>query len=187
MEEKKRKVPKLVRLVLAVVTICIIYAIVYPFSYNMFKRDDLSIQSSYDTKKQKIELLKEISKDCINEGVGINIPKELSPILEEEKGYIDQESMSYEIYSKDENIIIYYRIKEPSERESRYNATITLSKDFKVLKEDYSIELEDLEDFETYKKQCKREDNMMIILASIWISVCTFIAGKMIINIFLDN
>ncbi len=187
MKEEKRTLPKLlVKALLTVIAICIIYAIVTPICFNKYERDESSIQSSYETEKQKIELLKEISENCIDEGIGISIQKDSSPILEEDKGYINQESISYKIYSKDENIIIYYEIKEPSKTESKYNATITLSKEFEIINEDYSIKLEDLEDFKTYKQQVKHADKILIRYLSIVISLIIVFMIKIIIEIFLD-
>ena len=79
MEEKKRKIPELVKLVLAVITICIIYVIAHPICNSIFKRDEVTIQSDYEWKKQNVKLLKEICKECI---YGENTFKILSPILD---------------------------------------------------------------------------------------------------------
>lgn len=180
MEEKKRKIPKLVELVLTVITICIIYAIAHPICNSIFKRDEITIQSDYESKKQNVELLKEICKECIG---GENTFKISSPILEEDEGYINQESISYKIYSEGENILLYYEIKEPLRSDNKYYATITLSKDFKILKEEYSTELEN---FETYKQQCKDADKITIIFLSFFISIAIFSLLKSLSDVFLD-
>lgn len=180
MEEKKRKIPELVKLVLAVITICIIYVIAHPICNSIFKRDEVTIQSDYETKKQNVKLLKEICKECI---YGENTLKILSPILEEDEGYINQESISYKIYSKGENIILYYEIKEPLRRENEYYATITLSKNFEILKEEYGTELES---FVTYKQQCKDADKIMINYISILISIAIFFLLKSLFDVFSD-
>ena len=46
MEEKKRKIPELVKLVLAVITICIIYVIAHPICNSIFKRETLADSTS---------------------------------------------------------------------------------------------------------------------------------------------
>lgn len=180
MKEEKRKIPELVKLVLAVITICIIYVIAHPICNSIFKRDEVTIQSDYERKKQNVKLLKEICKECI---YGENTFKISSPILEEDEGYINQESISYKIYRKGENIILYYEIKEPSRSEKEYYATITLSKDFEILKEEYSTKLED---FETYKQQCKDADKITISFLSFFLSVAIFLLLESLLDVFLD-
>ena len=180
MKEEKRKIPKLVRVVLAVITICIIYVIAHPICNSIFKRDEVTIQSDYERKKQNVKLLKEICKECI---YGENTFEILSPILEEDEGYINQESISYKIYRKGENIILYYEIKEPSRSEKEYYATITLSKDFEILKEEYSTKLED---FETYKQQCKDADKITISFLSFFLSVAIFLLLESLLDVFSD-
>ncbi len=180
MKEEKRKIPKLVRVVLAVITICIIYVIAHQICNSIFERDEVTIQSDYESEKQNVELLKEICKECI---YGENTFKISSPILEEDEGYINQESISYKIYGKDENIILYYEIKEPLKRENKYYAIITLSKDFKILKEEYSTELEN---FETYRKQCKDADKITISFLSFYISIAIFLLLKVLLDVFSD-
>ena len=180
MKEKKRKIPELVKLVLAVITICIIYVIAHPICNSIFKRDEITIQNDYEIKEQNVKLLKEICKECI---YGENTFKISSPILEEDEGYINQESISYKIYREGENIILYYEIKEPSKSEKEYYATITLSKDFKILKEEYSTELEN---FETYTQQCKDADKITIIFLSFFISIAILSLLKSLSDVFLD-
>ncbi len=180
MKEKEREVPKLVKVVLTVITICIIYVIAHPICNSIFKRDEVTIQSDYESKKQNVKLLKEICKECI---YGENTFKISSPILEEDEGYISKESVSYKIYSEGENIILYYEIKEPLRNEKKYYATIILSKDFEILKEEYSTELEN---FETYKQQCKDADKITIIFLSFFISIAILSLLKSLSDVFLD-
>ena len=58
-----------------------------------------------------------------------------------------------------------------------------MSKDFEILKEEYSTELEN---FETYRQQCKDADKIMISYLSILISIAIFFLLKSLLDVFSD-
>ena len=184
MKEEKRRIPKVVTFFLLIIAICITYAIVNPIIQKTLTSDDSDIESSYQIKKQKCNLLKEISANCIIEGEGIELKKISNIILTEDDGYVNEESISYRIYNKGENIILYYVINEPLRRDNNYYATITLSKDLKILEEDYSIQFE--EDFETYKQQIKNIDKTFVIAFSAFISIVILLLLKILLELILE-
>ncbi len=184
MKEEKRRIPKVVTFFLLIIAICITYAIVNPIIQKTLTSDDSDIESSYQIKKQKCNLLKEISANCIIEGEGIELKKISNIILTEDDGYVNEESISYRIYNKGENIILYYVINEPLRRDNNYYATITLSKDLKILEEDYSIQFE--EDFETYKQQIKNIDKTFVIAFSAFISIVILLMLKILLELILE-
>lgn len=184
MKEEKRRIPKVVTFFLLIIAICITYAIVNPIIQKTLTSDDSDIESNYQIKKQKCNLLKEISANCIIEGEGIELKKISNIILTEDDGYVNEESISYRIYNKGENIILYYVINEPLRRDNNYYATITLSKDLKILEEDYSIQFE--EDFETYKQQIKNIDKTFVIAFSAFISIVILLMLKILLELILE-
>lgn len=130
--------------------------------YDNIASDEISFQEGYEIKKEKCELLRTIANDLIEEGKGINIQK------------ITNKDVRYRIYNNDDNIIIYYYIG-PYTRENRYNAQITLNKDYKIIDEEYSIEIED---YETYK-------HTMQFIETVLSAIQVFIIGLIVFIIYL--
>ena len=109
---KKRFISKLFIILLAislsVVTVIISSKIIFEKMQN-----EQEMMSNYENKKEKCELLKDIAKESIQEGVGIDTRK------------ISNDEVQYRIYNDNESIIFYYYLQEDSTTEHRYNATIT--------------------------------------------------------------
>lgn len=105
--------------------------------------------NSYEMKKQKCELLKEIAHKSIQEGISIDTRK------------ISNDEIQYSIYNNNERIIFYYYLQDDSTTERRYNATITLSNEYKILKEEYSIEIES---FDEYVKSHNSANRILSVL-----------------------
>ena len=131
---KKRFISKLFIILLAislsVVTVIISSKIIFEKMQN-----EQEMMSNYENKKEKCELLKDIAKESIQEGVGIDTRK------------ISNDEVQYRIYNDNESIIFYYYLQEDSTTEHRYNATITLSNEYRILEEEYSIEIESLDEY----------------------------------------
>lgn len=105
--------------------------------------------SSYEDKKQKCELLKDIANESIQEKIGIDTRK------------ISNDEIQYRIYNDNESIIFYYYLKDDSTSEPRYNATITLSNEYRILQEEYSIEIES---FDEYIKSYNRVNRLLSVM-----------------------
>lgn len=108
--------------------------------------------NSYETKKEKCELLKDIAKESIQEGIGIDTRN------------ISSDEVQYRIYNDNESIIFYYYLQDASTTEHRYNATITLSNEYRILKEEYSIEIESLDE---YIKSYNSENRFLSVMCGI--------------------
>lgn len=91
------------------------------------------IMHSYNVKKENSELLEALVTEVVSEnGIEIN--------------QIPTDKYGYRIYDENENIVFYYYLKEYSESNPP-NATIVLTKQYKVLEQNYSIKLESFEEF----------------------------------------
>lgn len=148
---KKRFISKLFIMLLAislnVVTVIISSKIIFEKMQN-----EQEMMSNYETKKEKCELLKDIAKESIQEGVGIDTRK------------ISNDEIQYRIYNDNENIIFYYYLQEDSITEHRYNATITLSNEYRILEEEYSIETESLDE---YIKSYNSESRILSVMYAV--------------------
>lgn len=122
---------------------------------------------SYESKKVKCEMLKIIAQESIQEGVGINLNKiskdAILRIVEQKLEIsIDYSKFSnydiqYNISNDGENIIFYYYLKNENTSGAKYDAKITLSKDYRILKEEYGIELESFDEYNEYNKHIDRD------------------------------
>lgn len=120
---------------LSVITVIVSSKIIFKRMQNGQK-----MITNYETKKEKCELLKDIAKETIQEGVCIDTRK------------ISNNEVRYRIYNDNERILFYYYLQDGSTTDNSYNAVITLSNEYKILDEKYSVEIES---FEEYVKSCK--------------------------------
>lgn len=127
--------------------------------YNKIATDDTTIRQNYEAKQEKYEFLKEIARDAIEEGNGIEINQ------------FSREGIQYNIYNEGENIIVHYYIDEKIGDEYPYKATITLSNDYEILEEKYV----EKEEFEDYKQG--------IQLAEKWLSLAYAIMALLVMYI----
>ena len=138
MKGKKRFIVKFFKILLFIIFIVAVSilnnAIVNVIFGDM--QNEQKIKRDYEEKKQKCEMLQEIANSTIQEGICIDIGKIPNDV-------------EYRIENDDDNkkIIFYYYFPEDSRSSPKYNATITLSKDYKILKEEYSIEIESFDEF----------------------------------------
>ena len=134
----KRFLIRIIKVVLTLFLILFAIGVITNIIYdNIIGTDEISIQESYEIKKEKCELLRKIASDLIEEGKGINT-----------KGITNiNKDIKYKIYNDGYDIIFYYYIEEPNSSKHTYNALITLSNDYKILSEEYSVEVEDYETF----------------------------------------
>ncbi len=134
MKRKKRFISTLaiilVAILLSIVTVIISSRIIFEKLQNEQK-----IMNSYENKKEKCKLLKDIARESIQEGVSIDTRK------------IFNDKVRYNIYNDNESIYFYYYLQDDSTDQNTYNATITLSNDYKILEEKYSIEIESLDEY----------------------------------------
>lgn len=135
---------------------------------NHLEQDDVALLESYETKKEKCELIKSIPNDFIEEGKGINL-----------QGIPD--NIKYEIKNKSDGNIQFYYYMEPYYDSNPYKAWITLSQDYKVIEEKYGdIELDD---FETYKNQQKKLDMILAVLYAMIVICLIAIVAYVVVGI----
>ena len=95
MKGKKRFISKqLIRIfaiIFSVVTVIFSSKIIFNYLQN-----EQEMISSYETKKQKCDLLKEIRNECIKEGIGVDTIR------------ISNDEIQYCIYNNNESIIFCY-------------------------------------------------------------------------------
>lgn len=174
MREKKRFVLKLFIILLAisfsVVAVIVLSKIIFGELQN-----EQEMMSNYETKKEKCELLKDIAKESIQEGVGIDTRK----IPNDEVQY----GVQYRIYNDNENIIFYYSLQDDSTNEhDLYNARITLSNEYKILEEEYSIEIESLDE---YIESYNLESRYISVTLSIILVLCFYLLIVILIIIII--
>lgn len=121
------------------------------------KTNQKQLMSKYQIEKEKCEMLKEVARETIQEGEGINLNK------------ISENGVQYNIHNSNDNkqIFFYYYLKDDTNR--KYNATITLSSEYKIINEEYSVELESIDE---YVKRYKKMDKVLSTIYSI-LSICT--------------
>lgn len=152
---------KILAVLLAITVLGVAIICVADVIYDCWmKSDEATLLESYESKKEKCELIKAIPNDFIEEDKGINLQE-------------IPDNIRYEIKNNnDGNIEFYYYIEpESSSASNPYKAWIILSKDYEVIEEEYgNIELED---FETFKQKEERSDLFLaywISAASIWMA-----------------
>ncbi len=90
-------------------------------------------KQTYVSRQTAYKVLKSISKEFIHQGKGIYIQN------------FGNELIKYNVYPDKDNIIFRYSVVYDS---IQYEAIVTLSKDYEVLKEEYSIEEQTFEEYQ---------------------------------------
>ena len=162
MRGKKRFISKsliiLLAIFLSVVTVIGLSKIIFKEMQN-----EQEMMKNYESKKEKCQLLKDIGKESIQEGVGIDTRM------------IVNDEVQYQIYNDNNNIIFYYYLQDDSET---YNATITLSNEYRIIKEEYSVEIESLDEYIKSYNSGNRFLSVMygiIVVLLIYIVICVLI------------
>lgn len=158
MKGKKRFISKQV-IIFFVVIVTVIYVMVSSKIANTNMQNEEKIRHSYEDKRQKCELLKSIASESITEGVGIDTK------------VIPSDEIQFHISNKDGSVIFYYCIFDASTSEPKYYATITLTSDYRILKEDYSIEIES---FDKYAKSYNNENKVLSVIYGIISISCIY-------------
>lgn len=176
MKGKKRFIAKFFEIFLVIISIALLTSgiAIANVIFDVMQNEQ-EIKSNYEERKQKCEMLQEIASSTIQEGICINT------------GKISDDEIKYQIYNDNENIIFYYYFPDDLRSSPKYNATITLSKDYKILKEEYSIEIES---FDEYVKMSTRSYKFLLVVFIISCAAifCLFIfIFKMIISILLKK
>ena len=161
MKTKRFWVKAFVVFLLIAVPVCGVKVFAEQLYENYFKHDEVTLLENYEAKKEKCELIKAIPNDFIEEGKGINLQE-------------IPDNIRYEIKNNnDGNIEFYYYIEQEVLSDSNpYKAWITLSQDYKVIEEEYGIELDD---FETFKKHQERMDWFASYLISVGFIIVAFV------------
>ena len=151
MKTKRRRVKILMGCLVLIVAIAIVAVssnIIYEKSLRL---DDSVVRENYEAEKENYELLKTIAEDCIEEGKGINTQKILN------------EDICFKVYNKGENIIFHYYIDEENFDNDPIKATITLSKDYKILDEEYA----EISSYENYERNCQISRRSLSVVLSL--------------------
>lgn len=158
MRTKKRVISKLLKVILLIFVSVLTVVIASNIMFTKIQNEQKMI-SSYAIKKEKCELLKDIAKESIQEGVGINTKK------------IPSDKIQYRIYNDNENIVFYYYLRDDSTAKHKYEATITLSNEYKILDEEYSIEIETIDE---YIKSYNVVNRFLSVMLSIILVCCIY-------------
>lgn len=126
----KKRFTKMGPIILSIVVGIILGNVIFNYMQN-----EQRMKSSYEYEKQKYELLKDIANESIQEGIGIDTSK------------ISNDEIQYYIYENNGNIIFYYYLKEDVKKTPPYNATITLSNKYKILQEEYSVNIKSFDEY----------------------------------------
>jgi hypothetical protein len=174
MRERKRFITKLGAALLFILVGVVMVIVISNIMYEKLQNEQKMV-SDYEKEKESCELLKNIAKETIKEGVGIDTRT------------ISNDEIQYRIYNDNEKIIYYYylideSIKDDSTAEPKYNATITLSNEYKILKEEYSDEIESLTE---YSKSYTFMNRLYAIIYGILFWVCFYLLIYILINVIL--
>lgn len=130
-------------------------------SQNIMPNDKNVYQEFYLEEISNCELLESVAKEVIIEGEGFAFDK------------IDTEKVGYEITPNGENIEFYYYLKDTynDEHSYTYRATITLSKDYEIIEEEYSRSKEYFGSEQEYIEKRIENNNRMVPLLSILLGI----------------
>ena len=125
----------------------------YNFSHWLVSSTEGNIHEQHQENLDNCLLLKQVAKDCIEEGKAFHI------------GNIPHDLVKYKVYNKDDNIVFEYSLKNASS----YEATITLSQDYKILQAEYSKEPEDFKAYDEYNQNSHTRN-----VAASWVLAIVF-------------
>lgn len=126
----------------------------------------------YQESVEKCELLESVAQDAIVEGQGFALDK------------IDTENIGYTITPNGETIEFYYYVIDTyADSLYEYNATITLSKNYEIIEEEYSKSIATLPSEEEYVQNNIKSGNVTIPLMSICMGLMLAIGIIVIIRI----
>ncbi|MCI8412064.1 MAG: hypothetical protein HFJ40_06530 [Clostridia bacterium] len=173
MKGKKRFKSKLVLILLWILLSILVGIISSKVIFNEIAKEE-KIMDNYYSEKEKCELIQSLAGEVIEEGIGIDTKK------------IPSDKIRYRIENDDENIIFYYYLKDESTNEYKHDATITLSNEYSILKNEYGIEMKSLDEhIKFYNIVYKGQSVLysMMIVASINLIILVL---KLVISVIRD-
>ena len=155
-------------LIVLLVIVLVIGAYVQVYS-RMPATDEKAIGEQYQEYLAKYDTMKNLSQLAIHQGKGIDIPE------------LSKENLKYKIYNTDKNIIVEYEVNPKFGRDNfSFEAKLTLSKDYEILKEKYS-EAKELDEF---KREYTLQQHMLALLLGILIVVILYLVACLCYGIF---
>lgn len=167
MKIRRRWVKILMRfflIVLIITTVVVGSDIIYE---KFLKPDYTELYERYNIEKEKFDMLKTIAQECIEEGEGINTQKIL------------HKDVYFKVYNEGENIFFHYYIDEENSNKDPIKATITLSKDYKILDEEY----DKIKSFEDYILGQQYLSRYFSILLALFVCAVIYLMGLIIAGI----
>lgn len=137
-----RKLLKAIRIFEIIGITLLLLFLSYNFSYWLISSIEGDIHEQHQENLDNCLLLKKVTEDCVVEGEEIHI------------GNIPHDLVKYKIYNTDDKIIFEYSLKNVSS----YDATITLSQEYKILEAEYSKKPEDFKDYDEYNRDTQLEN-----------------------------
>ena len=131
--------------------------------------DEKAINEHYQEYLAKYDAMKSLSELAIHQGQGISIHQ------------LSEENVKYQIYNTDKNIIVEYEVNPKFGRNTfSFNAKLTLSEDYEILKEKYS-EAKELDEF---KREYTFQQHLLALLFGILIVVILYFDACLCYGIF---
>ena len=122
--------------------------------------NDATLIEQHQQYLEKYEAAKNLGKQVIQQGKGIDILR------------LSQENVDYEIRTVLKNIIVEYSVDSQFGKDNfSFDATLTLSKDCEILKEEYSKAKE----FEEYKREYIFRQRMLSLLKAVFTIVGLYV------------
>lgn len=179
MKRKKRFIPKLFVIILSIVLVIISSKVIF----NKLQNDE-EMMNYYQIKKERCEFLRHVAEETVENGKGINTKK------------IPNDEIQYRIYNDEENVIFYYYLKDVEASDNKYDAKITLSNEYSIIKEEYGIEIESLNEYIRLYKYGNKVISVVLAIAFVIgiyvvIGILFILISKLIIRkikkLFVDN
>lgn len=124
--------------------------------------NDATLTTQHQQYLEKYETTKNLGKQVIQQGKGIDILR------------LSQENVEYEIRTVLKNIIVEYSVDPQFGKDNfSFDATLTLSKDCEILKEEYSKAKE----FEEYKREYIFRQHMLSLLKAVFTIVGLYVVA----------
>lgn len=164
MSKTKRKIPNFLKFLLSLILVCAFNTCTYTYFLSTIDTSETEIKEAYQTDVEKYSIVRNVTNDAIQEGVGVFAPS------------ISYEGLMYEISNDGEFINARFWINEERADTYPYSAWVKLSQEYEILESHYPEE----ESFELFTRRYKIGDKLMAVLYSFEVFFVVYVAGAAI-------
>lgn len=168
MSKTKRKIPNFLKFLLALIVVCVFNTCTYTYFLSTIDTSETEIKEAYQSEIEKYAVVREVTNNAIQEGIGIRAPS------------ISYEGLMYEISNDGDIIHARFWINEERADTYPYSAWVKLSQDYEILESHYPEE----ESFEVFTRRYEIGDKLMALLYSLEVFFVVCVIGIAIYGLF---